>query len=62
MGSKNNDLKKYSILQLLVTVVILAVATVLQFCPTRKTEFLEGDLSISHTCGNSVRYYWMRDC
>ena len=55
MGSKNNDLKKYSILHLLVTVVILAVATVLQFCPTRKTEFLEGDLSISHTCGNSVR-------
>ena len=54
MGSKNNDLKKYSILQLLITVVILAVATVLQFCPTRKTEFLEGDLSISHTCGNSV--------
>lgn len=55
MGLKNNDLKRYSILQLLITVVILAVATVLQFCPTRKTEFLEGDLSISHTCGNSVR-------
>lgn len=59
MSSKNLDLKKYSLIQLLVTIVILAVACVLQFCPTRKTEFLEGDLSISHTCGNSVRYFYL---
>ena len=38
----------------LLTVSLLLVAGLLELCPSRKSEFLEGDMTISHTCGNTV--------
>lgn len=33
----------------------MAIALLVEFVPTRSSEFFEGDFTISHTCGNTVR-------
>ena len=55
MRSSKGEWKKYVVSHSLLTVSLLLVAGLLELCPSRKSEFLEGDMTISHTCGNTVR-------
>ena len=49
------DIPKFFITQYVEICLALLLACMLEFLPTRVSVFFEGDLTISHTCGNTVR-------
>lgn len=53
MNSK--DIKSFFLVQYGQSILSLLIALGLEFVPTRISQFIEGDLTISHTCGNTVR-------
>ena len=52
---KSREIKRYYIVQYSITIVCFILVLLLENTPTRVSQFFEGDLTISHTCGNTVR-------
>ena len=54
-GSKGDELKRFYTNQILWIIVMGVVGLATYLLPNHSTPFIEGDLTISHQCGNTVR-------
>ena len=53
---KQMNLRQYYLHQYLVLFVVGVIVGVVAFLPTHRAQFLESDITISHKCGNTVKY------
>lgn len=49
--------RQYFLYQYVLALLAGIGAIALEFAPTHPMQFLEGDMIISHTCGNTVRWH-----
>lgn len=52
----SKEVTRFYITQYAYVLLTVLLAVILEFFPTRVSQFFEGDLTISHTCGNTVKY------
>ena len=52
---KQMNLRQYYLYQYLVLFAVGVIVVVVEFLPTHRMQFLETDITISHTCGNTVK-------
>ena len=52
----HKEMRHFYLKQTCIFVIMGVIGVLLEFLPRHLTPFIEGDYTISHSCGNTVRY------